>query len=51
MSVNTDLASERHKENHLQQNALKMKTNVQTHTQICSYKEIQHTVKRLETQE
>ncbi len=33
MSVNTDLASERRKENNLQQIALKMKTNVQTHTQ------------------
>lgn len=33
MSVNTDLASERHKENNLQQNALKIKTNVQIHTQ------------------
>lgn len=32
MSVNTDLASERGKENNLQQNALKLKTNVQTHT-------------------
>lgn len=35
MSFNTDLVSERSKENNLQQNALKMKTNVQTHTKIC----------------
>lgn len=35
MSVNTDLASDRRKENNLQQNALKMKkTNVQTHTNL-----------------
>lgn len=32
MSINADLASERRKENNLQQNALKTKTNVQTHT-------------------
>lgn len=32
MSVNTDLASERCKENNIQQNALEKKTNVQTHT-------------------
>lgn len=35
MSVNTDLASDRRKENNLQQNALKMKKQMYKHTQIC----------------
>lgn len=35
MSVNTDLAFERRKDNNLQQNALKMK-NLQTHTRTKS---------------
>lgn len=33
MSVNTDLASKRRKKKHLQQNALKMKSNVQRRKQ------------------
>lgn len=33
MSVNTDLASKRRKKNNLQQNALKMKSNVQRRKQ------------------
>lgn len=32
MSVNTDLASDRHKENNLQQNVLKMKKQMYKHT-------------------
>lgn len=46
MFVNTDLASKRGKENNLQQNALKMKTNVQTHTQKSARKSlvIQHSL-------
>lgn len=46
MSINTDLASKRRKENNLQQNALKMKTNVQTHTQKSAHNPhvIQHSV-------